>query len=97
MANFLFFSPHSLLFVSLQINLFDLRSDQEVRSYSKPSIVFGATSVEFSKSGHVLFAGYEDYSVRAWDVLKVCKCTGCGVTTVVYAVLLNSDVPDIAS
>lgn len=39
--------------------------------YSKPSLMFGASSIDFTKSGHVLFAGYDDHSVRAWDVLKV--------------------------
>ena len=26
--------------------------------------------MEFSRNGQVMFAGYEDYTVRAWDVLK---------------------------
>ena len=55
----------------LQIHLFDLRADQEVKVYTKPNIVFGASSLDFSKSGRILFAGYDDYSIRAWDVLKV--------------------------
>ena len=48
-----------------------MRADQEVKVYTKPSIVFGASSLDFSKSGRILFAGYDDYSIRAWDVLKV--------------------------
>jgi len=52
------------------IHLFDLRADQEIKFYTKPSIIFGTSSLDFSKSGRVLFAGYDDYSVRTWDVLK---------------------------
>jgi WD40 repeat protein len=55
----------------LQIHLYDLRADQEIKFYSRSGILFGASSVDFSKSGRVMFAGYEDYTVRAWDVLKV--------------------------
>ena len=60
-----------------QIHLFDLRADQEVKVYTKPSIVFGASSLDFSKSGRILFAGYDDYSIRAWDVLKVGVSATC--------------------
>lgn len=60
-----------MLITALQIHLYDLRADQEVKFYSKPSMLFGATSVDFMKNGRVMFAGYADYSVRAWDVLKV--------------------------
>lgn len=42
-----------------------------MKLYSKPSIMFGVSAVDFSKSGRVVFAGYEDYSIRAWDILKV--------------------------
>ena len=54
-----------------QVLLYDLRADQQTKFYSKPSIVFGATSVDFSRSGRVMYVGYNDYSVRAWDILKV--------------------------
>ncbi|XP_010889566.1 guanine nucleotide-binding protein subunit beta-5b [Esox lucius] len=50
--------------------LFDLRADREVSIYSKDSIIFGATSVDFSLSGRLLFAGYNDYTINVWDVLK---------------------------
>ncbi len=39
--------------------------------YTKPSILFGSSALDFSKSGRILFAAYDDYTVRAWDVLKV--------------------------
>ena len=83
--------------VVLQIHLFDLRADQKVKCYTKPSILFGASALDFSRSGEslasddgaeiprvsgysiicifagrVVFGGYDDYSIRGWDVLKVC-------------------------
>ncbi|XP_026462471.1 guanine nucleotide-binding protein subunit beta-5 [Ctenocephalides felis] len=50
--------------------LFDMRADKEVAVYSKNSIIFGANSVDFSVSGRLLFAGYNDYTVNVWDTLK---------------------------
>ena len=38
--------------------------------YSKESIIFGVNSVDFSVSGRLLFAGYNDYTVNVWDTLK---------------------------
>ncbi|CAM1297019.1 GNB5 (predicted) [Pycnogonum litorale] len=53
--------------------LYDLRSDREVAVYSKSSIIFGVNSVDFSISGRLLFAGYNDYTVNVWDTLKCCR------------------------
>lgn len=50
--------------------LFDLRADKEVAVYSKESIIFGVNSVDFSISGRLLFAGYNDYTVNVWDTLR---------------------------
>ncbi|MBN3277450.1 GNB5 protein, partial [Polyodon spathula] len=50
--------------------LYDLRADREVAIYSKESIIFGASSVDFSLSGRLLFTGYNDYTINVWDVLK---------------------------
>ncbi|XP_035229858.1 guanine nucleotide-binding protein subunit beta-2-like isoform X2 [Stegodyphus dumicola] len=50
--------------------LFDLRADREAAVYSKQSIIFGVNSVDFSVSGRLLFAGYNDYTVNVWDSLK---------------------------
>lgn len=50
--------------------LFDLRADKEVAVYSKESIIFGVNSVDFSVSGRLLFAGYNDYTVNVWDTLR---------------------------
>uniref|UniRef100_A0AAQ6AK28 Guanine nucleotide binding protein (G protein), beta 5b n=1 Tax=Amphiprion ocellaris TaxID=80972 RepID=A0AAQ6AK28_AMPOC len=49
---------------------FDLRADREVAVFQKDSIVFGASTVDFSLSGRLLFAGYNDYTINVWDVLK---------------------------
>jgi guanine nucleotide-binding protein G(I)/G(S)/G(T) subunit beta-1 len=37
--------------------LFDLRADREVSCYASPDIMSPITSVAFSKSGRILFAG----------------------------------------
>ena len=42
----------------------------QVMVYKKPNILFGCTSIDFSLSGRLLFAGYNDYTVNAWDTLK---------------------------
>ncbi|KAG7482952.1 guanine nucleotide-binding subunit beta-5b-like [Solea senegalensis] len=49
---------------------YDLRADREVSVYKKDSLIFGASSVDFSMSGRLLFAGYNDYTINVWDVLK---------------------------
>ena len=38
-------------FLLFQCRLFDLRADREVAVFSKDSVIFGATSVDFSQSG----------------------------------------------
>jgi guanine nucleotide-binding protein G(I)/G(S)/G(T) subunit beta-1 len=38
-------------------------------SFGNDKIAAGISSVAFSKSGRLLFGGYEDHSVRAWDIL----------------------------
>jgi len=55
------------------LRLFDLRADREMAIYGKDSIIFGASSVDFSLSGRLLMAGYNDYLVRVWDTLKICE------------------------
>lgn len=47
-----------------------MRADKEVAIYAKDSIIFGVNSVDFSVSGRLLFAGYNDYTVNIWDTLK---------------------------
>jgi len=50
--------------------LFDLRADRELNAYVHNNILCGITSVAFSVSGRLLFAGYDDYNCNVWDVLK---------------------------
>lgn len=50
--------------------LFDIRADRELMSYTHDNILCGITSVSFSISGRLLFAGYDDFNVNAWDTLK---------------------------
>ncbi|KAA8596048.1 hypothetical protein FQN60_011339, partial [Etheostoma spectabile] len=49
---------------------YDLRADREVAVYQKDSVIFGASTLDFSLSGRLLFAGYNDYTINVWDVLK---------------------------
>jgi len=44
-----------------------------VAVYNKESIIFGVNSVDFSVSGRLLFAGYNDYTVNIWDTLKTVR------------------------
>lgn len=46
---------HASLLFAPQCRLYDLRADREVAIYSKESIIFGASSVDFSLSGKILF------------------------------------------
>ncbi|XP_063718461.1 guanine nucleotide-binding protein subunit beta-1-like [Symsagittifera roscoffensis] len=50
--------------------LFDIRADQELALYAHDQIICGITSVSFSKSGRLLFAGYDDFNANIWDSLK---------------------------
>jgi len=50
--------------------LFDLRADRELNQYTHDNVLCGITSVAFSVSGRLLFAGYDDFNCNVWDVLK---------------------------
>jgi len=50
--------------------VFDMRCYGEVNKFGTDSITCGITSVCFSKSGRLLFGGYDDYNVHAWDTLS---------------------------
>lgn len=50
--------------------LFDIRADRELIQYSDEGINCGVTSIDFSKSGRFLFAGYDDKKLVLWDTLK---------------------------
>lgn len=47
--------------------LFDMRCYSEVNCFGNDKILCGITSVAFSKSGRLLFAGYDDFNTYAWD------------------------------
>lgn len=53
-----------------RVRLFDLRADREVCCYQKQSLLFAVNALDFSVSGRLLFAGYSDYTIQLWDVLK---------------------------
>lgn len=42
---------HFVLLCALQCRFYDLRADREVAVYQKDSIIFGASTVDFSMSG----------------------------------------------
>ncbi len=50
--------------------LMDARADQEIGMFSHDNIICGITSVSFSKSGRLLFGGYDDFNCNVWDVLR---------------------------
>mmetsp|Transcript_28922 Transcript_28922/g.42886 ORF Transcript_28922/g.42886 Transcript_28922/m.42886 type:complete len:353 (-) Transcript_28922:401-1459(-) len=50
--------------------MFDLRCYNEVNRFGHDKILCGITSVQFSKSGRLLFAGYDDFNCYVWDTLS---------------------------
>lgn len=52
-----------------------MRADQELTTYAHESIICGITSVAFSLSGRLLFAGYDDFNCNVWDSMK-CERVG---------------------
>jgi len=49
--------------------LFDMRCYNEVNRFGNDKLVGGITEVDFSRSGRLLFAGYDDNNCYAWDTL----------------------------
>eukprot|EP01029_Cantina_marsupialis_P009435 TRINITY_DN2198_c0_g1_i1.p1 TRINITY_DN2198_c0_g1~~TRINITY_DN2198_c0_g1_i1.p1 ORF type:complete len:350 (+),score=84.56 TRINITY_DN2198_c0_g1_i1:76-1125(+) len=49
--------------------LFDLRSYGQLNLFGSEKILYGITSVAFSKSGRLLFAGYDNYDCIIWDTV----------------------------
>jgi guanine nucleotide-binding protein G(I)/G(S)/G(T) subunit beta-1 len=47
--------------------LFDIRAYSQINRYSNEKILCGITSVAFSRSGKMMFAGYDDYNCYVWD------------------------------
>jgi len=50
--------------------IFDMRCYGEVNKFATGAIHCGITSVSFSNSGRLLFGGYDDFNVHAWDTLS---------------------------
>jgi len=50
--------------------LFDIRAYDQLNKYSDDKILCGITSVAFSRTGKLLFAGYDDYNCYLWDTQK---------------------------
>mmetsp|Transcript_9068 Transcript_9068/g.23004 ORF Transcript_9068/g.23004 Transcript_9068/m.23004 type:complete len:260 (+) Transcript_9068:583-1362(+) len=48
--------------------LFDLRCWMCLNKFKSEKILCGITSVDFSRSGRILFAGYDDFNSYCWDV-----------------------------
>lgn len=47
----------------------DLRSCGQVCEFKNEMVLCGITSCSFSKSGRILFAGYDDYNCLGWDII----------------------------
>lgn len=47
--------------------LFDIRAYLQLNKYANDKILCGITSVAFSRTGKMLFAGYDDYNCYVWD------------------------------
>ena len=47
--------------------IFDIRAYGEVNCFRHEKVVCGITSVDFSKSGRLMFAAYDDNNIRVWD------------------------------
>ncbi len=50
--------------------LWDIRADQPLAQYVDNYINCGCTTAAFSKSGRLLFAGYDDYNCHVWDAFR---------------------------
>lgn len=68
------FFPDGNAFVSgsddATCRLFDLRADRSLAAYAHDNLACGITSVDFSHSGRLLLAGYDDHNINVWDTLK---------------------------
>jgi guanine nucleotide-binding protein G(I)/G(S)/G(T) subunit beta-1 len=54
------------------VRLFDLRCYNQLSKYADDKILCGITSVCFSLSGKLIFAGYDDYNCYVWDTAVGC-------------------------
>lgn len=49
--------------------LFDIRCFKQINTFKCQKLLCGITSVAFSLSGRIMFAGYDDFSCIGWDTL----------------------------
>jgi len=49
--------------------MWDMRSCGQVNRYSSDRLLCGVTSISFSGSGRILFAGYDDFNCYGWETL----------------------------
>lgn len=77
-VNAVAFFPNNQAFATASddstIRLFDIRADQEISIYTHANINCGLTSIAFSKSGRLLFAGYDNFC-NVWDTLQARSIT----------------------
>jgi len=73
-VNWVSFFPNGQAFATASddntCRLYDLKAHAEVMRYASSDVKCPISSISFSKSGHLLFAGQEDYNVSVWDTLK---------------------------
>jgi len=51
------------------VRVFDMRSYRQVQRCVEDTTITGVTSIDFSKNGRSIFAGYENTDLVTWDVL----------------------------
>jgi len=51
------------------IKIFDLRSYARINEMGNEAVVCGVTGIDFSLSGRIIFAGYDDSNCLGWDTL----------------------------
>jgi len=53
--------------------LFDLRSYRQMNKFSDDKVPTPVTSIAFSQSGRMLWAGYDDHMLHVWDTVRACR------------------------
>lgn len=59
--------------------LWDKRAYSCINKFGHETLLCGITSVDFSKSGRLLFGGYDDYGMRAWGTNDAMGSAAAGV------------------
>lgn len=71
-------------------HLFDMRSYSDLAAFGGGQSA-GVTSVDFSASGRLMFAGYDDYACQVWDVIKGEKIFALPHENLVSCIGITSD------